>query len=234
VVTLKTLPPPDQLDSKVGNENVLLLSCVGDDTSYKLFKKLQIMGWNPVVVIHPADEGTINEIWSEDNKQILRLESGDDKAIEALLTKISNEYGSIGAFIHLHPDCRKSNREILFDPGSQEVIKTVFLMAKHLKKILGNVKDTSRAIFMTVARLDGQFGMKAGSEFDPLGGGLSGLVKTLNQEWQGVFCRSLDISPSINSDEAAQLIVAEMMDPNRLITEAGYGDLGRVTLVVEG
>jgi hypothetical protein len=86
---------------------------------------------------------------------------------------------------------------------------------------------------MVVVNLDGKFGLGKNIDFDPISGGLFGLVKTVNLEWDAVYCRALDISPELNAEQAARCITAELHDPNRLITEVGYSPAGRATLVIE-
>jgi len=72
-----------------------------------------------------------------------------------------------------------------------------------------------------------------GGEFNPVDGGLFGLVKTLNLEWDSVFCRALDLSPGLGDDRSILSILQELHDPDRRIVETGYGAQGRVTLVGE-
>jgi len=105
-------------------------------------------------------------------------------------------------------------------------------MAKHLKDSLSAAASAGRSYFMTVARLDGEFGLGNGS-FGVISGGLFGLTKTLSHEWQSVYCRALDLLPQIDTDKVVQYIIAELQDPNRLITEVAYGLRGRMTLVGE-
>jgi hypothetical protein len=85
---------------------------------------------------------------------------------------------------------------------------------------------------MTVARLDGALGLSTNSAFSAIGGGLFGLTKTLNQEWQEVYCRALDLAPELSPEKVAQYILTELHDPNRLLVEVGYNAHGeRSTLV---
>ena len=86
---------------------------------------------------------------------------------------------------------------------------------------------------MVVVRMDGEFGLGNRIDFDPISGGLFGLVKTLNLEWESVFCRAVDISPELDNENAIRRIIAELHDPNRLITEVAYNPQERSTLVVE-
>ena len=55
------------------------------------------------------------------------------------------------------------------------------------------------------------------SKVEPVSGGLFGLTKTLNLEWDDVFCRAVDLQPEMDPELAAKYIVAELSDPNRLI-----------------
>jgi acyl transferase domain-containing protein/acyl carrier protein len=68
------------------------------------------------------------------------------------------------------------------------------------------------AIFVTVSRMDGAFGLvdlDAGR--DPLDGGLAGLAKTAAREWPEVQCKALDLADDFRTeDEAAAAIVEEM------------------------
>ena len=83
-----------------------------------------------------------------------------------------------------------------------------------------------------MSRLDGMLGTGDG-EFDPAGGGLYGLVKTIRQEWPGVFCRAVDLALTYDSESAARAVLDELADPDERLVEVGYGAHGRVTLVVE-
>ena len=59
------------------------------------------------------------------------------------------------------------------------------------------------------------------------------MTKTLHLEWETVFCRAVDLAPDLDAELAAQYILAELYDPNRLIVETGYSLQGRTTLVSE-
>jgi hypothetical protein len=133
--------------------------------------------------------------------------------------------GPVGAFIHLNPSLTDAE-------GAKAVVKHVFFLAKHLQGSLNAAASTGRSCFMTVTRLDGEFGL-GGGEFEAISGGLFGLVKTLNLEWPQVFCRAVDLAPDLDPGQAVQHILAELHDPNRLIVEVGYGAQGRTTLTSE-
>jgi NAD(P)-dependent dehydrogenase (short-subunit alcohol dehydrogenase family) len=130
-------------------------------------------------------------------------------------------------FIHLNP----AGRGALFDEQDKALVKYAFLMAKCLKPALTHVNGTGeRKCFITLTRLDGALGANAGSDYSAIAGGLFGLVKTLALEWDQVFCRAVDVPPDATGDQIAARLIAETHDPNRLLTEVGYGSHGRTTL----
>jgi hypothetical protein len=88
-------------------------------------------------------------------------------------------------------------------------------------------------VFATVARLDGAFGLAGDRDFSAAAGGLFGLVKTLALEWPAVFCRAVDLHPEVPAELAAELLAAELRDPDRSVVEVGLTADRRVQLVVE-
>jgi len=87
--------------------------------------------------------------------------------------------------------------------------------------------------FVTTARLDGMLGAGDGPNTGVIAGGLFGLAKTLNLEWPSVFCRGVDLAVGLSDTAAADALMAELHDPNRLIVEVGVGPQGRHTLLAE-
>ena len=159
------------------------------------------------------------------------IEETDDSYIKEQLTTITNKYGSIAAFIHLHPSFTVKDK-ISYPEADKAIVKQVFLSAKHLKKSLIENSIANFSCFITVTRLDGTFGLSQNSNYSPISGGLFGLTKSLNQEWQPVYCRAIDLSQDLDPQTATNYILAEIHDPNRCITEVGYTRDLRSTLVI--
>ncbi|MDJ0843677.1 hypothetical protein [Crocosphaera sp.] len=157
-----------------------------------------------------------------------------EEHLQQQVDKILETFGLIGTFIHLHP----LNKSLPHQGNTRvnphkAIVKQVFFLAKYLKGSLNQAADQGRACFITLAHLDGAFGLRGNHEFSPISGGLFGLTKTLNLEWPSVFCRSIDISPDLEEETTAQIILAELHDPNGLIQEVGYTRESRVTLDCE-
>ena len=149
------------------------------------------------------------------------LQDWSEQHLQEQLTKI----GAVNTFIHLHP-----HTEEFYSETEAAIVKQVFRIAKH-RKISLDRAIAGRNAFLTVTRLDGELGLGNKRDFGVIGGGLFGLTKSLNHEWQSVFCRAIDLNPDMDATTASRHIIDELQDPNLLITEVGYGDKGRVTIV---
>jgi hypothetical protein len=164
----------------------------------------------------------------------IELMDQSEAELKQKLAAITTNHGSIGAFIHLHPRWSLNpNGNLTYLETDKTLIRQVFLLAKHLKKLLNAGDSLGRKCFLSVARLDGAFGLSQNIEFSPISAGLFGLTKSLNHEWPEVFCRAIDLSPELDSKASAKAILAEIHDPNLGITEVAYGEQGRTTLVCE-
>ncbi len=162
------------------------------------------------------------------------LQDMSEDHLKQQLATVLNGHGPVGVYIHLNPTWmgRTNEGEDLLE-SEKAVVKHVFLMAKHLKGSLAEAALIGRACFLTVTRLDGELGLGDATDFGVISGGLFGLAKTLNLEWERVFCRAIDLSPELDPGQSAQTIIEELHDPNRLIVEVGHSLQGRTTLVCE-
>ncbi len=162
----------------------------------------------------------------------INLLENSDNAIQNAVQQIETNYGKVGSFIHLHPHFEfvKPNFTQHF-AQEKPIIKTVFLLAKHLQKSLNELGSQQRANFLTISRMDGQLGQGKRGNTSLLAGGLTGLVKCLNLEWSTVFCRALDIQPELSANEISNQIFAELHDPDVQTVEVGFSEEGRKTTV---
>ncbi len=158
------------------------------------------------------------------------LADSQEKSIQELFVGIRNQGSKIGSFVHLHPKFTFSGGKFYEHFNTErEILKTVFLMAKFIKEDLNVLGETSHTRFLTVSQMDGQLGKGTTGKVSVVGGGLTGLVKCLNLEWSPVFCRAVDIDPSIFARKAADHIYDEYHDANRDIIEVAYDTTQRKT-----
>ncbi len=227
------LPTPDFWEFTLPHSRTCLLTDDGSLTTNKLAKLLSERGWQVVVLSFPQPivsvdaQGLVVRHRLPLPQGINRIELTDlsEQQLQQKLAVISETYGAIGAFIHLHPEDQVRDVKL-----EKSILKYVFMLAKHLKRSLNQAALTGRSCFLCVARLDGELGLGTSIDFSAISGGLFGLTKTLNLEWENVFCRAIDLSPELNPETSAHSIIAELHDPNALISEVGYNSQGRVTL----
>jgi polyketide-type polyunsaturated fatty acid synthase PfaA len=227
VVELQRLPSPD-FQAFTASGEICLITDDGTTTAETLSSALSSQGWKVVILSLPAAivpsanhlNGTVR----------IALDSLNETSLQNALSAITKQYGPIGAFIHLNP----ARHGALFDEHDKALVKFAFLMAKHLKPMLTQAGGSgNRRCFITLTRLDGALGTSVDHSYSVITGGLFGLVKTLSLEWDRVFCRAVDVSPAASSEQITAYLMAEMHDPNRLLTEVGYGTQGRTTLTAQ-
>jgi len=232
VVNLKSLPAPDQLDIHFPPGYSCLVVDDGTDLTEKIVDRLENLGLTSVVLRLPPSVVVRRELLPARVHQI-QVDDLSEEQLQTRLAEAAQQYGPAAVFIHLQAACGDCAGEGLhFSEQGKQILQEIFLAAKHLKPTLNAAAQQGRAVFMSVVRLDGEFGLGNSIDFDPVSGGLFGLVKSLNLEWESVFCRAIDLNPDIDSDRAAEFIMNELMDPNRMVVEIGYSQNGRATLAL--
>jgi len=226
-VKLSFLPTPDFLDFKLPTGYLVLLTGDGSSLTETTVQGLAAKGHTVAVLnlpgINPAKY--INQI---------TLTETSDAAIQSAFAEITQRFGKIGSFIHLHPHFEfQSGNFAQHFSTEREILKTIFLLAKHLQAPLNNLAGQLRAGFLTVTRMDGALGLGKRRNVSVVGGGLPGLVKCLNLEWSSVFCRAVDIQPELESAQIAKCIVNEYHDANAGVLETAYSTAGRFNLVAK-
>ncbi len=233
MVNLKPLPAPDQLEIHFPPGYTCLVVDDGTDLPEKIIDRLADLGLPGAVLCLPQIVVKRQNSLPQSVRQI-QLDDLSEEQLRERLADAAQQYGPAAVFIHLQTACSDcSGEDVHFSVHGKQILQEIFLAAKHLKPALNTAAQLGRAVFMSVVRLDGEFGLGHSVDFDPVSGGLFGLVKSLNLEWESVFCRAIDLSPEIDTDTAVEYILAELMDPNRTTVEVGYSKNGRATLVLE-
>ena len=195
-----------------------MITSDGSDLTSQLIEKFA--GIN-VVVLH---------LPHSDNKGGFYLEENSDNAVQRILNRIKEQHGTISNFIHLHPKFQFSGANFTQHYKDElHIIKSVFLIAKHLQADLNEIGKADYTRFMTVSQMDGSLGKGNMSNTSVFGGGLTGLVKCLNLEWSPVFCRAVDFSDHIDATQMADYVYQEFFDANRGIAEVAYDGKKRKT-----
>ncbi len=231
LVKLKILPSPDFWDFTLPQRYISLITDDGSPNTASLAQSLTEQGWKVVVLSFPESLVPQKSPLHKSVDRIV-LANMSEEHLQLQLAQIAKQYGNIGAFIHLHPVFELNrNGGIHYSETEKAIVQHIFLIAKHLKESLNEAARYQRSCFCTVARLDGAFGLEYKENYSPISAGLFGLTKSLKWEWQRVFCRAIDLNPTIDIQQSTRHIIAELHDPNLCLSEVAYGSQGRVTLV---
>ncbi len=228
-VKLVSLPEPDRLEFTPSPLRPIIITDDGTDTAPEVARQLTSEGWKVILWIYPKDLLIRDKRTLPRDIEYLTQEQPGKEAINSLLEVLRAKYGEPAGLIHLHPPGLKNG---LFSDQEEEIIKQVFLMTGSIKTDLNHLESGARNYFLSVTRTDGALGLRNNQTFQE-GSGLSGLVKTLNWEWPDVFCRFVDLSPEFSSQEVGGLLLQEVRDPDRGVTEVGISKNGRSTIVRE-
>lgn len=221
---MQYLPQADFLQFTLPQSHLILVTDDGSALTPAIIQQLEQQGHKTAILSLP-------NLANNKLQNSVPLAAVSDEAIQAALQKIRTQYGEIGSFIHIHPSFTFQNGNFTqhFTTETQ-IVKTVFLLAKHLQKPLNDLGQQQRANFMTVSQIDGKLGLNNPGNQSIIGGGLTGLVKSLNLEWSPVFCRALDLSPNLDTKIAAHQVLAEFHDADLTLVNVGFSKEGRKTI----
>lgn len=221
-IALRYLPEPDRLEFSWPEGCVCVVHGHGGDFAGELAGRLAARGWQTVLLTSapiPVVEGT----------DVFHADPADPESLDLALAEIRRAYGRLSAYVEITARPESGAADML-SHASKTQLKSTFLAAKSLKPLLTD-PDLPRAWHVTVDRFDGKLGLAgSGSSARRTGGGISGLAKTLGQEWPSVFCRNLDLHPDFNLEEAVDIVIAEIFDPDSSLAEVGRHPEGRFTI----
>jgi NAD(P)-dependent dehydrogenase (short-subunit alcohol dehydrogenase family) len=229
IATLRYLPAPDTL--LMPQEGITLIVNDGSELTPALCTELTLKNHDVVVLTFSPTSHTLTPSLPESVTEYVL----PDRQAETIRMRLSQLAKPVSQVIYLHPRFT-SQVDVLTFAGAQEkdCLKTAFLLAKYVKQSLTEITWQTRPAFLIVTRQDGAFGTANSGQDAILGGGLSGLTKSLNLEWPTVFCRAVDLSPELVPTEAAEKIRQELYDADQCLTQTAYSSDGkRFTLVAE-
>ena len=169
----------------------------------------------------PSDGGRIElavgrEVWIVDDGTALPQGLCDQFAAQGRTAHVvpaeggsgSHSTARIGGLIILGTP--ESSTASIWSEAAETRLKHAFALTKRVGPMLREAAAGGGALFATVARMDGAFGL-AGGEFDAVQGGLAGLTKTVAREWPALRCKAVDVSRAWSDDDrVASAIVSEL------------------------
>jgi acyl carrier protein/NAD(P)-dependent dehydrogenase (short-subunit alcohol dehydrogenase family) len=118
-------------------------------------------------------------------------------------------------------------------PHQHEQVRDSFALMQHVSPALRRTGKTASAVFVTVSRLDGRFGLQGlNGNSNPVSGGLAGMTKTAQHEWPEVHCKAIDLDAEAKDfTKIAQAIVREVFLAGPV--EVGLSDSSRCTVELQ-
>jgi len=231
-VILKYIPGPDTLEIKFGKNDISLITNDGTTVTTELCSALIARGHQITVLTFPENIIRPGKQKLPKGVKEIRLKNTSDSTIASAISSLK---GSVSQFIHVHPHFRFPLGKLSMQFEKEKaLIKSTYLLAKHLKASLNRDTGQQRKSFLIVTRMDGAMGMKNPGNVSVFGGGLFGLTKCLNLEWEKVFCRGTDIDPRLDAKYTAQKICSELFDADQCLTDTCYNHKGkRYTLLAK-
>ncbi len=225
-VKKKALTQPDLLSAELAiTGRTCLITDNGTKTTHHLAKILVDSGWQVKVLRFPKSLTSSPSSLPKGVKSV-QLKNATEADLEAA---IGND--PVHGFIYLTPKASKKTPLLNFNRDEETRLKMAFFAAKHLHKQLVESPSEGRNFFVSVTNMDGEIGTAGNNRFDSIQGGYNGLLKTLNLEWESVFCRAIDLSPKFSDKQSAQVIADELFDADLTVSEVGCSPEGRMTLV---
>jgi acyl transferase domain-containing protein len=90
-------------------------------------------------------------------------------------------------------------------------LRNAFALVQRTGETLVHAAAGGQALLVTVARMDGQFGLGESLSHDPWSGGLGGLAKTAGQEWPKVCCKSFDVAATAEPVDVSDAVIDEAL-----------------------
>lgn len=232
-VTVQRIPKPDRIELTIPASSMALISGGTVENTRALADRFIQKGMK-VGVIHFGKNGKEPAFQSSEITEYT-LETISEGSVSALMDTIQKTEPHLAFYVHLEPHraITDSSQRIEFTNQSENSLKAVFLIARHLKALFNQTQQTTRPAFLTVTQMDGQFGLNGCNSSDPLPGGFAGLTKSLRLEWDDIFCRALDFDPTIASQVMAEKIIDEIYDPDYRLCEIGYTPDDRYTITMK-
>jgi len=245
-VALQILKSPDEYVFEISRKRCCLIVNDGTRLSIELIKKYSTLNWKVALLSFP-DVTLLDSLNKIKNINCYTLENFEEKSLKDILKKIEDENGKIANLVFVDGVYKSSSAKSLdkllgFSEKKKNHMQQLFLLAKHLAPSLQERTNKQRNALIVVTRLDGKLGYanldpvnnsKNAIAFNAVNGASFGLLKTLKQEWPEVFCRAIDLSPSLNVKDSAQIIFSENFDVNSHLVEVGIDELNRCTLIPE-
>ncbi|WP_428242097.1 SDR family NAD(P)-dependent oxidoreductase [Gynuella sp.] len=229
------LPLTGTAISRIKPESTIILFSEDSELTEILARELLKLGSKPIIITwkeQTFDFQNINESCA-----VIELGGSHETHFEEVFKIVSGLTTEIHGILYLMPVHNKENHwESAWDHQITAMVRGAFFAAKYFyHTALSNLPPEQHhsRFFMALTRIDGKLG--TGDQFCGrfTQGGLFGLMKSIKQEWDQVFCHAVDIDPDCSAINAADILFKELAAPDSDTHETGWKNGQRITLTLK-
>lgn len=208
VTCQKIIDKPKKVAIKRG---LTIVTADRDGAYISVTHKLEKEGFEPVIL---NIEGAVV---NKSNYPVYTLRNLDEKSIKNIMKDIvENSESPLSGFIYI--SSLRNNTTLKLEEGF-EYNKAIFIIAKYF--YLNSKKDLGKnKFFINVIRVDGYLGTK-GTSNNLAFAGLSGLSKSLCDEWEDTFVKTIDIDPKCSNEQVSKYVLKELLSGKDSTAEVG-------------
>jgi len=165
---------------------------------------------------------------------VFTTDLADPAHVETLVATIRQQFGAIGAIIHLLP--LRSGQPAMqssFAEWRDLVrldVRSLYALARAAENDLKQTGRAGGALFAAITARGGAFGLQPNGPFSPTHFAVADFTKTLAMEFNGVLCKVVDLDPTDPNPILRQKLIDELTSPDETLQVGLPGDR-RLTVV---
>ncbi|HUE23824.1 MAG TPA: SDR family NAD(P)-dependent oxidoreductase [Bryobacteraceae bacterium] len=165
---------------------------------------------------------------------VFTTDLADPVHVESLIGAIRQQFGPIGAIIHLLP--LRTGQPALqssFAEWRELVrldVRSLYALARATENDLKQTGRAGGALFAAITARGGAFGLQPNGPFSPTHFAVADFTKTLALEFTGVLCKIVDLDPTDPNPILRQKLIDELTSPDETLQVGLPGDR-RLTVV---
>ena len=165
---------------------------------------------------------------------VFTTDLADPAHVESLIGTIRQQFGSIGAIIHLLPlRAGQPAMQSTFAEWRELVqldVRSLYALARAAENDLKQAGRAGGALFAAITARGGAFGLQPNGPFSPTHFAVADFTKTLALEFTGVLCKVVDLDPTDPNPILRQKLIDELTSPDETLQVGLPGDR-RLTVV---
>ena len=159
---------------------------------------------------------------------VFTTDLADPAHVESLMGTVRQQFGPIGAIIHLLPlRAVQPALQSTFAEWRDLVrldVRSLYALARAAENDLKQTGRAGGALFAAITARGGAFGLQPNGPFSPTHFAVADFTKTLALEFTGVLCKVVDLDPTDPNPILRQKLIDELTSPDDTLQVGLPGD----------